>query len=127
MDNSTRFTAAQIKYIVCLYRLSKGESGVKNVEISSKLGVSKPSAHNMLRSLSGLGIVIQESFGLAFFTSKGLVIAKKYTECYDILEQKLSEICGTDAVSENALCSLLADMSCGRIEEIYNGKIGGAR
>ena len=52
MDNNVKFTFAQVRYIVCLYRLSQGGYGVKNVELASALGFSKPSVHNMLKSLA---------------------------------------------------------------------------
>ncbi|MBO5300255.1 MAG: helix-turn-helix domain-containing protein, partial [Clostridia bacterium] len=52
--------------------------GVKNVELANALEYSKPSVHNMLKSLAEMGIVSQKSFGLAHFTDDGREIAKKY-------------------------------------------------
>ncbi|MBR3837841.1 MAG: hypothetical protein IKJ74_06835 [Clostridia bacterium] len=83
------------------------------------MGFSKPSVHNMLRSLAELGIVKQEIFGLAFFTEKGVALAQKYTFCYTELEKRMTEICGCGAVSENALCGLLADMPTNKLEALY--------
>lgn len=122
MDNCTKFTFSQIRYMICLFRLSQGGHGVKNIELANALGFSKPSVHNMLRSLSELGIVRQEVFGLAFFTEEGRALAQKYTLCYEKLEDKMSEICGSGAASENAICGLLADMPIEKIDELYNGK-----
>ena len=119
MDNSIKFTFAQIRYIVCFYRLSCDGYGVKNVELASALGFSKPSVHNMLRSLSELGIVSQEVFGLAYLTEKGRALAEKYSACYSKLEKKMTEICGEGAASENAICGLLADMPPENLEELY--------
>ena len=110
MDNNVKFTFAQVKYIICLYRLSGGGYGVKNVELASALGFSKPSVHNMLKSLADIGVVKQEIFGLAFFTDEGRVLAQKYAICYAKLEKKMAEICGNGAASENAMCGLLAEM-----------------
>ena len=122
LDNCKIHTFSQIKYIIWLYRLSQIGCGVKNVELSGALGVSKPSVHNMLKSLSDLGIVRQESFGLAYLTEKGRNIAQKYVYCYNILEKKMSEICGDGAVSENAICALLADMTMEKINELYQSQ-----
>ena len=119
MDNDTKFTFSQIRYILWLHNLSHGEHGVKNVELATALGVSKPSVHNMLKSLAELGVVKQETFGLAFFTDEGLKLAKKYSHCYLILEKKLSEVCGSGSVSENAICVLLSDMPYGKVDELY--------
>lgn len=119
LDNNVKFTFSQVKYIVCLYRLSQGGYGVKNVEIASALGLSKPSVHKMLKSLCELGVVEQESFGLAFFTHSGRALAEKYATCYEILDRKMSDTCGVGAASENAICGLLADMPSDKLEELY--------
>jgi len=122
LNNSFKFTFSQIKYIVVLHRLSQNGYGVKNVELANALGVTGPSVHNMLKSLAELGVVKQEIFGLAFFTEKGRALAQKYAVCYAELEKKMTEICGSGATSENAICSLLADMPPEKIDELYNGK-----
>ena len=127
MDNNVKFTFAQVRYIVCLYRLSQGGYGVKNVELASALGFSKPSVHNMLKSLAELGIVKQEIFGLAFFTDEGCVLAQKYAVCYAKLEKEMTEICGNGAASENAICGLLADMPCDKLDELYHSNHNGKR
>lgn len=120
MDNNVKFTFSQVKYIVWLHRLSQGGQGVKNTELAGALGFSKPSVHNMLKSLGELGIVRQEVFGLAFFTDEGRALAQKYSHCFALLEKKMSEICGNGAASENAICGLLADMPASKIDELYN-------
>ena len=124
MDNRVKFTLAQVKYIICLYRLSEGGYGVKNARLADALGFSKPSVHNMLKSLAELGAVRQEVFGLAFLTEEGRALAQRYAVCYSMLEQKMTEICGSGAASENAICGLLADMPIERIEALYDGREG---
>ena len=124
MDNNVRFTFSQIRYIVCLYRLSQNGHGVKNVEIARALSFSKPSIHNMLRALAELDVVRQEAFGLAFFTEKGRTLAQKYAACYEELEARISDLCGIGAASENALCGLLADMSEDCLNRLYARAIG---
>ena len=122
MDNTIKFTFSQVKYIITLYRLSQNGYGVKNVELSSALGFSKPSVHNMLRSLAELGVVRQESFGLAFLTDAGRALAQKYACCYAKIEEKMAEICGSGAASENAICGLLADMPSEQLCALYRGE-----
>ena len=119
MDNHIKFTFSQIKYIICLYRLSQDGYGVKNVELAGALGFSKPSVHNMLKSLGELGIVRQETFGLAHLTDEGRTLARKYEICYRLLEQNMRDLCGDGAASENAICGLLADMPLANIDELY--------
>ena len=119
MDQNTKFTFSQVKYIICLYRLSQDGCGIKNVELASALGLSKPSVHKMLKSLADLGVVKQEISRLVFFTDEGRALAQKYAFCSEKLSQKMAEICGSGAVSENAICGLLADMPCDKLNELY--------
>lgn len=119
MHNSNQFTYSQIRYMIWLYRLSPGGYGVKNVELAEALDFSKPSVHNMLKSLGELGIVRQESFGLAHLTDEGRLLARKYAACYGILEETMRDLCGDGAASENAICGLLADMPPSKVDELY--------
>ncbi len=121
MDQNVKLTFSQIRYIIWLYRLSSGGQGVKNVELASALGFSKPSVHYMLKSLIDAGAVRQESFGLAFLTEEGNALAQKYAVSYCHLEKKMGEICG-GTLSENAICTVLADMPLEKIDELGNGK-----
>ena len=122
MENGVKFTFSQIKYIIFLYRLSKDGLGVKNVELASALGFSKPSVHNMLKSLAELNVVRKEAYGLVFFTEGGRAIARRYNACYEKLERKIAEFCGNGAISENSVCVLLADMPEDKLEALYHSK-----
>ena len=122
MDNNVKFTSSQIRYMICMLRLSRGGYGVKNVEIATALDYSKPSVHNMLKSLVDMGVVNQEIFGLAHFTDEGRVLAIKYEHCFHLLENKMNELCGVGATTEIAICGILADMSLDKIDKLYNRK-----
>ena len=120
LDNNVKFTSSQIRYMICMLRLSRGGYGVKNVEIATALDYSKPSVHNMLKSLVDMGVVNQEIFGLAHFTDEGRALAIKYECCFRLLENKMNELCGDNATTEIAICGILADMSPDKIDELYS-------
>ena len=122
MTNYIKFTLSQIKYLICLYRLSANGCGVKNIELANALGLSKPSVHYMLKSLSDLGVVAQEAFGLAHLTEVGYAMAQKYAFCYVVIERKITELCGNGAASENAICGMLADMPPETINNLYDSR-----
>ena len=124
MDNNIRLTLSQIKYILWIHRLSKNENGVKNVELATALGVSKPSVHNMLKYLAEINLVRHEFFGLAFFTEEGRSLAEKYAYCYGLLEDKILDICGKKTLIDDALCGLLAGLTIEMIEELYDKRYG---
>ena len=120
MNNYIKFTSSQIRYMLCMLRLSRGGCGVKNVEIATALDYSKPSVHNMLKSLAEMGVLNQENFGLAHFTEDGRILAKKYEACFGLLQNKMNELCGDNATTEIAICGILADMSPEKIDELYS-------
>ena len=122
MTNYMKFTLSQIKHLICLYRLSANGCGVKNIELANALGLSKPSVHYMLKSLSDLGMVAQEAFGLAHLTEVGHAMAQKYAFCYVVIERKITELCGNGAARENAICGMLADMPSETINDLYDSR-----
>ena len=115
-----KLTISQIRYLIYLYRLSQGGCGVKNVELAASLGLSKPSVHNMLRSLNELRLVSQEAFGLAHLTDEGYSLAQRYAACFAVTERKMAEAFGHGTVSESAVCGVLADMSPDVLESLYD-------
>ena len=119
MHNCIKFTSSQIRYMIWLSRLSREGFGVKNVELATALELSKPSVHNMLKSLAELGIITQASFGLACLTDKGRIFSQKYEQCFTFLEKKMTELCGDNATTEIAICGILADLSQDKINELY--------
>ena len=118
MNKLYKFTSSQIRYIICMYRLSQGGYGVKNIEIANALGISKPSVHNMLKILSEMGIVRQKYFGVAHLTDEGMVLARNYSFCFSLLEEKLLQIIGIGIVSEKSVCAVLADIPYRKIVEL---------
>lgn len=119
MNNMIKFSYSQIRYIIRIYRLSLNGCGVKNTELAEGLKFSKPSVHNMLKSLAELGVVKQKTFGLAHLTEDGMALAKKYEAVYSLLEKKMKDLCGDGATSENAICGVIADMPQVKLDELY--------
>lgn len=112
-------SASQIRYLVSLYRLSGEGIGVKSAELASALGLSRPSVHNMLRVLCAMELLEQESFGLAHLTESGRVLAEKYVSCLELLKERMHTVLDANAVSESALCALLAELSQPLLEHLY--------
>ncbi len=119
MDNKKRLTASHIRYLIKLYQLSTDGVGVKNVDLAKALGFSKPSVHNMLKYLSEMDYVEQQSYGLAHLTCNGRKVAQKYAFCFELLKDRISELCGDAFSAENAVCTLLAELGENRTNELY--------
>lgn len=122
MNNTKKLTSSQIRYMIWMFRLSRNGAGVKNIELATVLELSKPSIHNMLKSLAEMGIVTKQTYGLAHFTDEGRMLAKKYETCFKLLESRLSELCGDNTITENSICGILADLPCEKIDRLYKLK-----
>lgn len=118
MDRQIKLTPSQIRYMLCMLRLSREGCGVKNVELATALHHSKPSVHNTLRSLADMGIVAQETFGLAHFTDEGRTLAEKYDLCFSLMQDKINELCGNNIATEMAICGILVDLPPEKMDEL---------
>jgi len=116
--NSIKFTSSQIRYVIWILRLTRGECGVKNGELASALGYSRPSVHNMLKSLADMGVVTQEAFGLAHLTNAGCALAREYAACFALVEQAMNGLCGKNVITEITICGILADLPRERIRAL---------
>ncbi|NLL62836.1 MAG: helix-turn-helix domain-containing protein [Ruminococcaceae bacterium] len=105
--------------MIWLYRLSQNGVGVKNIELALALNFNKSSVHNMLKTLKESKIVTQEHFGLIHLTNEGRKKAMKYEKCFRLLEKKISDLCGVNAITENAICGILAELPLEKIEILY--------
>ena len=74
---------------------------MKNIELATALDYSKPSVHNMLKSLAETGVLKQEIFGLAHFTDEGRALAIKYECCFHLLETIISRYAAERGIGED--------------------------
>lgn len=125
LTNDMKFSAAQIRYLICLCRLSTDGCGVRNAELSAALGLRRSSVHAMLRALSDMGAVTQEAFGLAHLTEEGRAWAVRFTVCANAVERSMTALCGPGALSEDAVCGVLADLPYDRLCALYGSLTDG--
>ncbi|MEP7106175.1 MAG: metal-dependent transcriptional regulator, partial [Chloroflexota bacterium] len=87
---------AQQDYVKALYQLSvDGEGGpVGTNELSERLGVSAPSAAQMLVRLADLGLVSHDRYRGAALTSAGQSVALEMIRHHRLIEMYLAEALG---------------------------------
>ena len=64
-------TGSQMKYLHVIYKAQKGNSGIRSVEVSRELGVTKASVSRMVRLLMELGLVSIKRYGVVTLTLQG--------------------------------------------------------
>lgn len=110
MTESMRLSASGIRYLLAMHALEKAESGVRSAELAAALGVSRPSVHNMMNTLQGLGLIDKGSYSSARLTDAGRALAQRYGRCLGAAASLLGEDLPADAGMQSALCALLAEM-----------------
>lgn len=64
-------TTAQIRYLLTIRDLREERLALRSVDLSRRLGVSKPSAHRMLSQLEELGLLRKKPCGAVEITEQG--------------------------------------------------------
>lgn len=111
MKQGTKLTSASIRYLLALSEICEEGRGARCTELAARLGVAKPSAHAMVRSLCEAGLAETERYGAVFLTPGGVETAARYAACYEPLWRRFSGELGlTEESSRAAACAVLAQV-----------------
>ncbi len=86
-----QLSAAAQDYLSTIYELDSG-SGVRSVNVASRLGVSKPSVNKAIKMLSQQGYLVQERYSLIQLTPKGIQTAKEIQKKEEIVRMLLEDV-----------------------------------
>ena len=128
-----RLSASAIKYLLAISGLCKDGKGVRCVDVSTELNVTKPSAHHMIQSLCDAGLAERERYGAVYLTdegkqafdamgqhdlaavcivSEGREAAALYRTCYDALFIQIKKVVSVDDTAcRNAACAALEQVA----------------
>ena len=99
-----RLTPPQEDYLKALYVLGGGTASISTSTLARQLGVSVPSATEMLGRLDVLGLVRHDRYRGAMLTAGGEAVALEVVRCHRLVETFLTEKLGYtwDEVHEEA-------------------------
>ena len=108
-------------YIEAVYDLHKESGQARVSDISTRLGMAKPSVNAAIKRLSALGLVTHERYGDINLTDEGLKLAANVRHKHNVLLDFLVRLVGVDPnVAENEACSIehsLFDDTMKKLEE----------
>ena len=81
-------------YLKSIYFLSKKNNEISLTELSDLLGVSKPTANNMIKKLTAIGWIVYEKYKPILLTEKGKKEASLIVRKHRLSEIFLSKIMG---------------------------------
>ena len=113
---------AYLKYILCIYELSRQEMDVSCVSIAKRLHVTKPSVSNMLERMMKQGLLVREKYGKTYLTDKGYLAARKLKENTEFLKEQISIL--KLPLSEEELCKAAYLLAAAFPEKDFAEKCG---
>ena len=107
-------TQTNLRYLLAVYELMGSNAGVAAVEVSRRMGVSKPSVTRMLGVLAKRGLLVKEPYGKVRLTERGALLAQEYAVCVDMVQRRLPrlEFSLTDSETAELACVLAAALPC---------------
>ena len=102
-------TQTNLRYLLAVYELMGSNAGVAAVEVSRRMGVSKPSVTRMLGVLAKRGLLVKEPYGKVRLTERGALLAQEYAVCVDMVQRRLPrlEFSLTDSETAELACVLV--------------------
>lgn len=82
------------EYLKTMYVLQIKNKEIRVTDIAEQMNCSKPSVNKAINNLKENGLVNYETYGKIELTEKGLDLAKKILEAYDIVYVFLKEVLG---------------------------------
>ena len=82
MANQNALTAAHIRYLLVLLRLTAANGHTRCVDLAAALELSPPSVHNMVDTMTALGLVKKGTRGAVSLTEYGSRTAERYQRYY---------------------------------------------
>ena len=86
-----KLTPIQADYVKALYQLGAGGEAISTSRLAARLGISSPSATEMLRKLAVLGLVSHDRHGGALLTETGEIAGVELVRRQRLLELFLTE------------------------------------
>ena len=87
---------SQEDYLRAMYLIYEKQAdkslGIKSIDISKELNVSKPSVSEMIKKLAKMGFIRSKPYSNIFFTNNGLREARKITHNHRVIEVFLKEV-----------------------------------
>lgn len=84
------------EYLKTMYILKKQKGNIRVTDIAEKMEFSKASVNKAIKNLKEYDLVNYETYGTLELTEKGIDLAKKIIEAYDIFYLFFKDVLGID-------------------------------
>lgn len=105
-----RLSMAHEDYLEAIWRIlldDPSEDGIRSVDVSELLGVTKASVSKAIATLKDSGYVVQHRYGRLSLTEEGQAYAELLWKCHRMLRTFLEEELGVEpAVADREACEM---------------------
>ena len=116
------------EYLKTMYILKQQNGNIRVTDIANKMNCTKPSVNKAVNNLKEEGLLNYESYGSIELTEKGIDLAKKILEAYDIVCLFLKDVLDleeTEAEQEaEKLKSTLSDNTINKLARYVHEVLG---
>ena len=84
------------EYLKTMYVIQIQKQEIRVTDIANQMNLSKPSVNKAINNLKENGLVYYETYGKIELTEKGIDLAKKILEAYDISYVFFKDVIGLD-------------------------------
>ena len=85
-------TSAHLRYLLCIYELSRSAPAVSSAEIAVRLRVTKPSVSRMLAALREKELLVKERYGKVYLTDEGVRAARSFEHNITVLTKNIPKM-----------------------------------
>lgn len=106
-------------YLEAIYSLRDARASARAVDISRRLGLSKPSVNAAVKALAARGLLRQEPYGRIILSPRGLKAGEAVARKHDLLKDFFTEVLGLPAAeAEKDACRAEHALSRGALRRL---------
>ena len=116
MASRKNLTASNIRYLLTVKELDRDGRGARCTDVALALGLTRPSVHNMMKTLIELGLICKDAYGAARLTVAGEQTAARYGRYFRSVHALLTRGFPESDALTSAACALLSELPEAELE-----------
>lgn len=114
-----KISASSQDYLEAILELNQQNGKVRSIDISEKLGVTRPSVNRAVNVLKKMNLVKQEKYSDIYLTELGMRAAKTVKLKHNLIKKFLVEVLHVDSqIADEDACKIEHSMSLESIEKL---------
>lgn len=114
-----KISASGQDYLEAILELYLDKGQIRSVDISEKLGVTRPSVNRAVNLLKNNGLIVHEKYSDIYLTEQGMRLAKAVKSRHTVLKKFLNEVLTVDeTTADEDACKMEHNISLETLEKL---------